>query len=128
MLHPNPHYMNVAAQNIIQGQDAAPLQWIPRTEFVWVLLLFISQDGFSLEFTSLGSVPVTCLRTDVGITVGSCNGHVWKCLAVSGTGEWFWRSLNLDCLLDSCFKGRFILYGVCFKVFGLCDLSAGLYV
>lgn len=53
------------------------------------------------------------------------SGSVWQRV---GLENGFGKSLNLDALLDFCFKGSFIPYGVCFMVFGLCDLSVDLHV
>lgn len=65
-------------------------------------------------------MSVSPLEVAVGMS-----GSAWQWV---GLENGFWRSLNLNRLLDFCFKGRFILYGVCFMVFRLCDLSVYLHV
>lgn len=55
------------------------------------------------------------------------NNNIRNGLAV-GLEKGFWRFLNLDYFLDFSFEGGFVLYGKCFMVFGLCDLSADLHL
>lgn len=113
VLHSHSYPMNVAAQNITQGQMLPYCSWYLELNLRVFCCSLSHWMGFFWKCHSLGSVSVTCLQIDVSAALGSCSGHVWKCLAVVGIAEWALEVFE-PALLDFCFKGRFILYGVCF--------------
>lgn len=111
VLHSHSYPMNVAAQNITQGQMLPYCSWYLELNLRVFCCSLSHWMGFFWKCHSLGSVSVTCLQIDVSAALGSCSGHVWKCLAVVGIAEWALEVFE-PALLDFCFKGRFILYGV----------------